>query len=96
MSEKLLRLHARVYGRVQGVNFRYYTQREANRLGLSGWVANRFDGSVEVVAEGERQGLQGLLQYLHRGPPSARVDRVQAEWEASSGEFNRFRVRYLH
>ena len=96
MSEKPVRLHARVYGRVQGVNFRYYTQREASALGLTGWVANRFDGSVEVVAEGERRRLQGLLQFLHRGPPSARVDRVQAEWEASSGEFDRFRVRYLH
>ncbi len=95
MSEKPLRLHAHVYGRVQGVNFRYYTQKEADALGLTGWVANRFDGSVEVVAEGEKATLQRLLTFLHRGPPSARVDRVQAEWTEATGEFHRFRVRHL-
>jgi acylphosphatase len=95
MSEKLVRLHACVYGRVQGVNFRYYTQREAQALELVGWVANRFDGSVEVVAEGEKPALQKLLVFLQRGPPSARVDRVEPEWSKASGEFNRFRVRYL-
>ena len=94
MSEKPVRLHARVYGRVQGVNFRYYTTGEANSRGIVGWVANRFDGSVEVVAEGQKQALQGLLQFLHRGPRSARVDRVQVEWLDATGEFNRFRVRY--
>jgi acylphosphatase len=80
---------------VQGVNFRYYTQREASALGLSGWVANRFDGSVEVVAEGDKAVLQKLLSFLYRGSPSARVDRVQAEWDEATDEFNRFRVRYL-
>jgi acylphosphatase len=95
MSEKPVRLHARIYGRVQGVNFRYYTQREAIALGLVGWVANRFDGSVEVVAEGAKPTLQKFLAFLHRGPPSARVDRVQAEWAEATGEFSRFRVRYL-
>lgn len=95
MSEKPVRLHARVYGRVQGVNFRYYTQKEARTLGLTGWVANHFDGSVGVVAEGEKAALQKLLAFLHRGPPSARVDRVQTEWAAATGEFSHFRVRYL-
>jgi acylphosphatase len=95
MSEKPVRLHARVYGRVQGVNFRYYTQKEARALGLTGWVANRFDGSVGVVAEGEKAALQKLLAFLHRGPPSARVDRVQTEWAEATGEFSRFHVRYL-
>ena len=95
MSEESVRLHAQVYGRVQGVNFRYYTQLEANRWELTGWVSNRFDGSVEVVAEGEKAALQKLLTFLHRGPPSARVDRVQADWAKASGEFTRFRVRYF-
>jgi acylphosphatase len=95
MSEESVRLHAQVYGRVQGVNFRYYTQSEANRWGLTGWVSNRFDGSVEVVAEGEKAALQKLLTFLHRGPPSARVDRVQADWTKATGEFARFRVRYI-
>jgi len=95
MNEKPMRLHARVYGRVQGVNFRYYTQLEADRHGLSGWVANRFDGSVEVVAEGDQAALDHLSRFLHRGPPSARVERVEIEWSEASGEYNRFRVRYL-
>ena len=95
MSEECVRLHAQVYGRVQGVNFRYYTQLEANRWGLTGWVSNRFDGSVEMVAEGEKAALQKLLTFLHRGPPSARVDRVQADWTKATGEFARFRVRYI-
>ena len=94
ISDKTVRLQARVFGRVQGVNFRYYTHREANAQGLTGWVANRFDGSVEVVAEGERAALRRLLTFLHRGPPSSRVDRVDAEWGESTGEFDRFRVRY--
>jgi acylphosphatase len=94
MSPQTTRLHAQVFGRVQGVNFRYYTAREAITLGLVGWVANRFDGSVELVAEGEKATLQRLLVFLHRGSPSARVDRVQAEWSESTGEFDRFRVRY--
>jgi acylphosphatase len=96
MSENAARLHARVYGRVQGVNFRYYTQREATVLGLTGWVANRFDGSVELVAEGERADLAKLLTFLHRGSPSARVDRVEAKWGETSGAFDRFRVRYRY
>ena len=96
MSESPARLHARVYGRVQGVNFRYYTHREATALGLIGWVANRFDGSVELVAEGERAELAKLLAFLHRGSPSARVDRVETEWGEASDAFDRFRVRYRY
>ena len=96
MSENPARLRARVYGRVQGVNFRYYTQREATVLGLTGWVTNRFDGSVELVAEGDREELAKLLAFLHRGPPSARVDRVEAEWSETSGAFDRFRVRHRY
>jgi acylphosphatase len=95
MSEEPVRLHAQIYGRVQGVNFRYYTQKEALAHGLNGWVANRYDGSVELVAEGDKSALQKLLAFLHRGPPSARVDRVQTDWSQATGEFNRFRVRYL-
>jgi acylphosphatase len=89
------RLHAQVYGRVQGVNFRYYTQKEAHKLDLTGWVANRGDGSVEVAAEGDKSALQELLHFLHRGSPSARVERVDADWSDAKGEFDRFRVRYV-
>lgn len=89
------RLHVIVQGVVQGVNFRYYTQRQADVLGVNGWVANRWDGTVEVVAEGPRAALDALLDWLHHGPPSAQVDEAHADWEPATGEFDGFRVRYL-
>ncbi len=93
--EEQARLHAVVEGRVQGVNFRYYTVRTARRLGLTGWVANRWDGTVETVAEGPRAALEALLNFLHEGPPAARVTRVNVRWEQPTGEFTNFTVRYL-
>jgi len=89
------RVHATVYGRVQGVNFRYYTTRTARRLGLKGWVANRRDGTVETVAEGKRSDLEEFVDFLHRGSPAASVGDVDAKWTEPSGEFDGFRVRYL-
>jgi acylphosphatase len=89
------RLHVVVNGIVQGVNFRYYTACEAQTLGVIGWVANRWDGTVEVVAEGARADLQALLDWLGHGPPSARVEGVESAWEEPTGEFKVFRVRYL-
>jgi acylphosphatase len=89
------RLHASVHGHVQGVNFRYYTVRTAQRLGLTGWVANRWDGTVETVAEGQRQALEEFRGFLHRGSPSAMVQRVDVKWGTPTGEFRRFGVRYL-
>ena len=87
------RLSVTVSGRVQGVNFRAHTEREATRLGLSGYVLNRRNGTVQVVAEGEREGLEALLAWLRRGPPHARVDDVSAEWLPARREFTRFEVR---
>jgi len=94
-SAEHVRLHAVVSGIVQGVNFRYYTNRQAEALGVAGWVANRWDGTVEVVAEGARPAVQSLLDWLHQGPPSATVIGVEAAWEKATGEYTSFRVRYL-
>ena len=94
-QEKLARLHAIVEGRVQGVNFRYYTTRTAQRLDVTGWVANRQDGRVETIAEGPEDALQQLLDFLHEGPPSAIVTSVDAQWSAGTGAFTDFKVRYL-
>jgi acylphosphatase len=88
------RLHARVHGRVQGVSFRHHTTQQARQLGLTGWVANREDRTVEVVAEGEKTSLDALLRWLHHGPPAARVERVAAEWMDATGEFVRFQIEY--
>lgn len=87
------RLRAVVSGRVQGVNFRWSTAREARRLGLAGWVRNRPDGTVETVAEGPRAPLERLLAFLHDGPPAALVTGVEATWSGASGEFADFGVR---
>ncbi len=89
------RLHAVVEGVVQGVNFRYYTVRRARSLGLTGWVANRRDGTVETVAEGPRAALEEFLGWLHEGPPAAYVTRVNVRWEKPTGEFTDFRIIYL-
>ena len=90
MAKSIERLHATVYGRVQGVGFRFYTRDTATELGLVGWVANRFDGSVEVVAEGGRATLERLLEFLQQGPSMAWVERVQYDFEPATREFKRF------
>lgn len=81
-------------GRVQGVFFRDFARQEARRLGVTGWVANEPDGSVGVVAQGPRAALEKLLTSLGRGPPSARVTRVESHWEPARGEFSHFRIRF--
>jgi acylphosphatase len=82
-----------VHGRVQGVFFRDSTRRRARALGLLGWVCNRPDGSVEVLAEGETRDLQALVEWLHQGPELARVREVDVSWSEATGELDAFRVR---
>lgn len=94
MSTTNARLTAVVTGVVQGVNFRWFTQRRAAELGLAGWVRNRADGSVEFVAEGARADLERLLDLVHVGPPSAIVENVDTQWGAATGEFHRFEIRF--
>ena len=84
------RLHGLIHGEVQGVGFRYFLMREAQRLGLRGWVRNRDDGTVEFVAEGTRPDLERLKQAAEKGPRMARVDRVKAEWSAGTGGLDAF------
>jgi len=90
---KTNRLQARVTGRVQGVGFRYYVLGEAARIGLTGWVRNRRDGSVEVIAEGEQEQLERLVQALKRGCSSSLVEDVKTDWLESTGEFPGFSAR---
>jgi acylphosphatase len=88
-------LSATVYGRVQGVYFRYFVQNVARRLGLKGYARNIASGdAVEVQAEGEKQQLDKLLEQLKVGPPRARVERVEVKWADYSGRFDDFSVRY--
>lgn len=89
------RVTAIVHGYVQGVSFRYHTHRAANRLGVTGWVANQRDGTVKTVAEGDEDALRQFVAFLHEGSPAARVQRVEETWADATGEFNRFSVKYL-
>jgi acylphosphatase len=94
MSTTNARLTAVVTGVVQGVNFRWFTQRRATELGLVGWVRNRGDGSVEFVAEGARADLERLLDLVRTGPSSAVIENVETQWSAATGEFHRFEIRF--
>jgi acylphosphatase len=84
------RLHGVIHGDVHGVGFRYYLMREAQRLGLRGWVRNRDDGTVEFVAEGRRTELEKLKRAAERGPQTAQVDKVGTEWSAAAGGLDGF------
>jgi len=91
-----IRVRLIIEGRVQGVWFRESTRREAARLGVRGWVRNRRDGTVEVVAEGPEDIVRKLVAWCHHGPPPARVTRVQETAEAFQGEFSSFDVEYSY
>ncbi len=86
------RVHLVVKGRVQGVFFRAATQREARRLGVTGWVKNRNDGSVEILAEGEEDSIKEIVSWANHGPSAARVDYVDVRWRGYTGEFSDFRI----
>lgn len=86
---KTLRLQ--ISGRVQGVWFREAMRLEAERLGVTGWVRNRPDGSVEAVAQGTDAAVDALVEWAHRGPPQARVERVVQA--AAEGHYQVFEKR---
>jgi acylphosphatase len=88
-------LAATVYGRVQGVYFRYFIRNVARRLSLKGYVRNLASGdAVEVQAEGEKPQLDRLLEQLKAGPPGAWVKRLEVNWSDYSGQFTDFNIRY--
>jgi acylphosphatase len=87
------RLHAVVRGHVQGVGFRWFVVRQASGLGLDGWVMNRVDRGVEVVAEGPSARLDDLLEALREGPPSSSVTSVESQRSPALGDVRGFSVR---
>jgi acylphosphatase len=89
-----LRAHVIVQGWVQGVWFRASTKEEADRIGVRGWVRNLPDGSVEAVFEGETKKVEEIIGWCHRGPSGAKVNKVDIAWEAPTGEFGHFDIRY--
>jgi acylphosphatase len=83
--------HLRISGSVQGVGFRYSMAEEAGRVGATGWVRNRRDGSVEAVVDGDKDAVEAILAWARRGPPSARVTGVRIQ--EIPGSFERFEMR---
>jgi acylphosphatase len=88
------RLFAKIYGDVHGVGFRAFARAQAQRLGVCGYARNAWNGTVEVIAEGDRLTLETFLHILRQGPRSARVSQVDAEWSQASSEFRGFGVRF--
>ena len=85
--------HVRVTGRVQGVFFRAWTRKQADALGLVGWVRNCPDGRVEAHVEGETAAVEQMVELLRGGPPSAQVEDVRT-WEVEPCDFDGFEVRH--
>ena len=86
------RAHLVVSGRVQGVWFRASTKEQAERLGLTGWVRNRRNGDVEILAEGNEEALAEFLAWCRRGPRGAEVAKVDVSYEDDNGDFSRFDI----
>lgn len=88
------RVRVLISGKVQGVFFRAYTQKEAHKLGLKGWVRNLPDGRVEALFEGEDSAIEKMIKWCHRGSPGAVVTKVEVLEEAYKGEYSTFEIRY--
>jgi len=88
------RVHIIVSGRVQGVFFRSNTRETASNLGLRGYARNLYNGDVEVVAEGNEEKLNKLIEFCKKGPESAHVTNIKIKYEKATNEFSDFEVRY--
>jgi acylphosphatase len=84
--------YAVAQGKVQGVYYRAFVSRNAARLGVTGYVRNLPDNSVEILAEGEKAQLEKLIEYLKQGPPGASVDDLELIWSAYTGQYRDFQV----
>jgi acylphosphatase len=93
MEEKI-RVRATIIGRVQGVFFRMETQKAANRYGVTGWVRNNMDGTVEALFEGNKENVDQVLNWCRKGPALSRVEKVIEIHEDYTGEFRNFNIRY--
>lgn len=92
-KEERRRFKAEIVGDVQGVGFRYFAESHARRLGLEGYVRNRYDGAVEVEAEGGVPSLERFLDLLRQGPRMARIQDVRVSWLPFKGDLGPFGVR---
>ncbi len=87
------RLSIKIHGQVQGVFFRSETKKQADLLDLIGWVKNNSDGTVECLAEGDKDKLDQLLDWCNIGSDGAKVDKVEVKWQLFEGENNKFEIK---
>ena len=92
--ENKVRAHVIISGRVQGVCYRMETQRAAKSIGVSGWVKNRFDGTVEAVFEGDKKQVDQIIKWCRKGPSLSVVSNLEIDWGSFSGEFRDFDITY--
>ena len=88
------RLHLTITGKVQGVCFRAYVMEKASLLGLKGYVKNKFDGTVKIIAEGPERKLLSLIEFCKRGPLAAEVNDLKTTWPKFKKEFDKFNIKY--
>ena len=93
-SDRILRVRLKITGRVQGVYYRAATLQQAQNIGLTGWVMNCPDGSVEAIAEGAKPKLEEFISWCQRGPSDARVTQVEVRWETAENKFDGFTIRH--
>lgn len=87
------RVHLFIFGQVQGVFFRAYTEEKARELGLAGWVKNLADSRVEMIIEGKEDDLKKMIGWCRQGPPGAKVEKMTAQWGKAEGSKG-FEIRY--
>ena len=93
-SQDKIRAHIIVRGKVQGVYFRQNAQRICNEYGVTGWVLNLDDGSVEAILEGDKSSVEDAISWFKIGPPNAHVENIEVNYDRYSGEFKDFRISY--
>lgn len=86
-------VRTKIEGRVQGVNFRMATYQAADRIGVSGWVMNKPDGSVEAFFEGNAENVDAMVSWCYKGPPMALVENVTVSEENYTGQYTDFTIR---
>ena len=94
MAEEKSSAYIHISGIVQGVGFRFFTEDVAREIGITGYVRNCTDGSVEAYAEGQKPDILTFIDYLRRGPRSARVMDIRVEWDKTQKGYRDFRITY--
>jgi len=91
-NENNIRLHVILQGFVQGVGFRFFVYRAGQDLQLQGWVRNRINGNVEILADGSRKKLDAFLKEVRKGPQMAQVVKIDVEWQKSKSDLSPFTI----